>query len=101
MPTTQKAPLCGVNGGPPFFQEFRNAPRRHDEQPDQGDISVAVSHGLTADLHNPYDGHKRACKPEPSHSQAGKPLCRPDNRNGDCDKEQNRPQDLPERHNPG
>ena len=74
----------------PFFQDFRNAPCRHDEQADEGDISIAVGHGLPADLHNPYDRHKRTRKPQPPRRQIRKPLCLQDDDHSYSDKEKDR-----------
>src|SRR5208337_1622875 len=72
-----------------------------DEQPDRRDISVAVRHSLSTDLHNPYDGYKRACKPKPSHCKVRKSLCPPNNRESCTAKKKYPPHDLPQRPQPG
>ena len=49
-----------------FVRPVRSAPDYHHEDSDQWDISIAIGHGLIADLHQPNDRHQRSEIPKPS-----------------------------------
>jgi hypothetical protein len=63
----------------PAHKQFRASPSNCDKQPNQRNVSVTVSHGLHADLHNADNGNKRAEEPKPADEKirttTGKPDC--------------------------
>src|SRR6185369_13922215 len=53
------------------INKIRDSPCSHDEKPYQGDVSVAVSHGLYPHLDKTNDRYKGNDEPEPSHRKIG------------------------------
>ena len=93
MPRTRQATLSGSGDS----EKFGDTPCRHDEQADGGNISVAVGHGLIADLHQSDDWDQSACEPQPANRKEGEFFCLRKSGKSQCGQEQDGPQDLWER----
>src|SRR5437870_5704066 len=52
-------------------KDVRHAPRDYNRDAYQWNISVPVSHRLSADLHQPYNWNKGSKKPKPAHRDIG------------------------------